>query len=331
MRSTRALRYHEHGDPEKVLALEEIELPETLSSDEVLLRCLAAPINPADLGQVRGLYGSLKSLPAVGGNEGLAEVMEAGPNASGLRPGDRVRLPASTGTWREFVVAPADGLLRVPGDLAVEHAAMAFVNPPTAWRMLRDFVRLKPGEWVAQNAATSAVGRYVIQLANLFGLRTFNVTRDRAGAEAVRAVGGDVVAVDGEHLPEVLEQTAGKVRPRLALNAVGGRSAVDLIRLLAPGGTLVTFGGMTGEPVRFPTRNLIFDDVRLRGFWVTRWLREAPSREVDAMYDELFELIREGVLCAPVAAMYSLDRYSDALVHAVSPGKGGKILFRPFD
>ncbi len=329
MRSTRALRYHEHGDPETVLTLEEIEIPGSLSAEEVLLRCLAAPVNPADLGQIRGLYGSLKELPAVGGNEGLAEVVESGSNAGGLRPGDRVRLPASTGTWREFLVAPADGLFRAPADLPREQAAMAFVNPPTAWRMLRDFVQLEPGDWVAQNAATSAVGRYVIQLARRFGWRTFNVTRDRAGAEAVCAAGGDVVAVEGDNLPEVLEQAAGQVRPRLALNAVGGRSAIDLIRLLASGGTLVTFGGMTGEPVRFPTRNLIFDDVRLCGFWVTRWLREAPAREVEAMYAELFDLIREGVLFAPVAATYSLDRYRDALEHAACPGKGGKVLLVP--
>ena len=53
---------------------------------------------------------------------------------------------------------------------------------------------------------------------------------------------------------------------QLALNSIGGESALDQIRALGKGGTQVTFGGMSREPVRFPTRELIFKEVRLAGF-----------------------------------------------------------------
>ncbi len=328
IRSTRVLRYREHGEPGEVLALEEEAVPEP-DADEVLLRTLAAPVNPADLGQIAGRYAVLKQFPAGAGIEGLGEVSIAGREVAGVRAGDWVRLPSEPGTWREYVVAKGAGLLRVPNDLPVRQAAMAFVNPPTARRLLGDFVSLRPGEWLVQNAATSAVGRYVIQLARRYGWRTFNVVRDEAGGAAVRKAGGDVVVVEGSDLRVAFREAAGEVRPRLGLNSVGGESALGVLRLLAPGGVLVTFGGMTSEPVRFPTRQLIFDDLSLRGFWLTRWLREAPAVKIGAMYRDLFDLIRDGTLRVPVAGVYPLEGFREALAHAARPGRGGKILFVP--
>ncbi len=328
MQTTRALRYHQEGTPGEVLTLETMELPAP-ESGQVLVKTLAAPVNPSDLGQVAGVYAILKPRPAVAGNEGLGEVIETGDGVEEFQPGDWVRVPAESGTWREHLVADAADLMPVPNDLPLEQAAMAFVNPPTAWRMLRDFVDLERGDWILQNAATSAVGRYVIQLARLSGWKTFNVVRSERGAAAVRDAGGDAVVMEGTDLKKAVAEHAADRRPRLALNSVGGESAIALTRALAFGGTLVTFGGMTGDPVRFPTRQLIFNDLRLRGFWVTRWLQEAPGRELRAMYDYLFDLIRMGKLFAPVAAAYSLDDYKKALAHANEPGRGGKVLFMP--
>ena len=48
--------------------------------------------------------------------------------------------------------------------------------------MLSEFVDLKPGEWVIQNAANSGVGDYLVQLARLRGLKTVNVVRRDSAA-----------------------------------------------------------------------------------------------------------------------------------------------------
>jgi trans-2-enoyl-CoA reductase len=104
-------------------------------------------------------------------------VTETGTRVSRLKPGQYVKPPWGLGTWRETFTAKADDLLVFPPSLAPEQAAVFTVNPPTAWRMLHDFVALKPGDWVIQNAANSAVGRCVIQLARQLGLRTVNLVR----------------------------------------------------------------------------------------------------------------------------------------------------------
>lgn len=63
-------------------------------------------------------------------------------------------------------------------------------------------------------------------------------------------------------------------KPALGLNCVGGKSGVTVARALTRGGIMVTYGGMSKQPVTIGTGSLIFDDLRLVGFWMTRWNAE---------------------------------------------------------
>lgn len=71
-----AITYKEYGDPCTVLEKVEYEVPETLQSGQVLLKMLAAPVNPADINMIQGKYALKPKLPAVGGNEGVAEIIK---------------------------------------------------------------------------------------------------------------------------------------------------------------------------------------------------------------------------------------------------------------
>jgi trans-2-enoyl-CoA reductase len=177
--------------------------------------------------------------------------------------------------WRESGNWPVAGLVVVPDGMAADRAAVLRVNPPTAWLLLQEFAALRPGDWVLQNAATSAVGRAVIEIARHRGWKTLNVVRRAAAAEELRALGADAVVVDDEDMAAAAKEVLGGVVPRLALNAVGGISATRLAGLLGPGGALVTYGAMSREALKIPNGFLIFRDLACRGFWLTRWLRAA--------------------------------------------------------
>ena len=86
-------------------------------------------------------------------------------------------LPVGSGTWSTHLLLDARRLVPLPSEADPQQLAMMTVNPPTALLMLREFVALQPGDWVIQNAANSAVGAYLIQIAKLRGLRTVNVVR----------------------------------------------------------------------------------------------------------------------------------------------------------
>uniref|UniRef100_Q5RBL3 Enoyl-[acyl-carrier-protein] reductase, mitochondrial n=1 Tax=Pongo abelii TaxID=9601 RepID=Q5RBL3_PONAB len=216
---------------------------------------LAAPINPSDINMIQGNYGLLPELPAVGGNEGVAQVIAVGSNVTGLKPGDWV-IPANAGlgTWRTEAVFSEKALIQVPSDIPLQSAATMGVNPCTAYRMLMDFEQLQPGDSVIQNASNSGVGQAVIQIAAALGLRTINVVRDRPViqklSDRLKSLGAERVITEEElRRPEMKNFFKEMPQPRLALNCVGGKSSTELLRQLARGGTMVTYGGMAKQPV----------------------------------------------------------------------------------
>lgn len=322
-----AIRYHQHGEPQKVLRAELIELSQP-GAGEVTAALRAAVIHPSDLGMIGGSYGRLPALPAVGGREGIGEVIAVGEGVQRLKVGDRVRMPEDLGVWAEGVTAAADAFEKAPDDLPLEMAAMAFINPPTAYRLLHDFVELKEGDWIVQNAANSAVGFCVAGLASCLGVRTINLVRSVETWEApLKAAGADVVVDDASDWFKDLKNLTGGEKPRLGLNSVGGESVIKIIRALGQDGQCVTFGGMTGEAVRFPTRNLIFDNISLHGFWMDRWNRTRSAEERTKLQRAVNELIRSGAFNIPVARRYALTDFAEAIAHATSGPRQGKVLF----
>lgn len=322
----RAIVFQQHGVPAEVARWAEIEVAEP-AADEARVRLLAAPVNPADLNVLEGKYPTRPALPGVPGMEGVGLVEAVGGGVTELIAGERVLLPHGYGTWREAGVVQAGELRAVPAGIATEQAAMLRINPATALRMLRDFVELKAGDWVLQNAANSAVGRAVIQLARVRGWRTVNVVRRAELTDELKDAGADAVLVDGDDLPAQISAATGGAAARLALNAVGGDSAVRLAQALAPGGTIVTYGGMGRQPLRIPNGLLIFQDIRWRGFWISQWYRSASEESIGKMFAELFDLAGRGVLHAPVERIYPLAEVAAALAHAALGRRSGKILF----
>ncbi|MDQ8199641.1 2-enoyl thioester reductase domain-containing protein [Pelagicoccus enzymogenes] len=327
MQKTTALRHASFGKPAEVLTLETIELPE-LKPEQALLKVLAAPINPADFGRVGGTYGELAELPATAGLEGVAEILELGSEGTRFRVGQKVFVPSSVGSWQSHAVVDCQTLFPAPEKLPLEQAAMGWVNPATAWKLMHDFAKLQAGDIIVQNAATSAVGKLVIQIASHLGIKTVNLVRNLDATPALKKLGAGVVLVDDRDAAKAaLEATNGK-KAKIALNSVGGSSALGMCKLLADGGTLITFGGMDREPAPFPTRYLIFNDIRLRGFWVSKWYATAAREDILALHNEVFTFMENAKIRVDVAATYPLEDWQKALKHANQSGKSGKVLFK---
>jgi trans-2-enoyl-CoA reductase len=328
MSTTRALRVHQPGPAASSVALDTLPL-HTPAPGEALVRVLATPVNPADLNLIEGKYGRQPALPFVPGTEGVAVVESTGPGVSGLSAGDHVLLPSDWGAWRERGTLPAADLIAVPRDIPVHQAAMLRVNPCTALLMLREFAALSPGDHVIQNAANSGVGRCVIALARARGIRTINIVRRPELVDELKALGADTVVCDANTTARDFREAAGGAPVRLALNAVGGESALRLANTLAPGGVHITYGAMGLQPLRVPNSLLIFRDITFRGFWVTRWFGNAAPESRRAVISEVAALAQSGVLHVPVAAAFGLEDFASALGQAAAGARAGKILFTP--
>src|SRR5438874_6501492 len=318
--------YETHGNPRDVLHVESRAWPKP-AAGEAVVKMRAAPINPADLNQIEGKYPVRAELPATPGFEGAGVVAEVGANVTNVAVGDLVILPHNIGTWRDAVAMKADELVVVPKGIEPVHAAMLKINPMTAWRLLHDYVDLKTGDWLIQNAANSAAGRAVIQITHDLGYKTVNVVRREELIDELRAEGGDVVLVDGENLREEVKNATNSAAIPLGLNAVGGDSALRLANCLAPGSTLVTFGAMGLQPLKIPNGLLVFKDLRFKGIWINKWYDNATMDERMEAFRRLFEMAKRGLLKTKVEKAYPLSQAKTAVAHAAQGKRSGKIIF----
>jgi len=312
------------GKASEVLRVEEMPPPEP-GDGELLVEMLAATVNPADLNIIEGKYGELPELPAVIGNEGVGRVVALGANVTRFSAGDLV-LPMCRGTWTQSLVAKAAEAVLLPAGLDIFQAAMLTVNPPSAWAMLHTFVALKPGDWIVQNAANSAVGRCVIQIARSRGWKTLSVVRRPELVEELRGIGGDVVVLEDCDLRTQVTGLCGGNRPLLALNAVGGASALNLANALADEGTLVTYGAMGRQPLKIPNGMLIFKNLHFCGFWLNRWKKKSPRESIEKMFSTLAERVKSGDLKMPVHRVYPLTELGAAVKEAGRENRTGKVM-----
>ena len=142
-------------------------------------------------------------------------------------------------------VAAADAI-PLPAGLDLEQAAMLRINPATALLLLEDHVALKPGDWVIQDVANSAVGRHLIVLAKAKGVRTLNVVRRDDVTAELKALGADVVLTDGPDLAQRAQRAVGGAPIRLGIDAVSGEAAKRIADCVADGGVVVSYGSMSG-------------------------------------------------------------------------------------
>ncbi|KAE8217411.1 hypothetical protein CF319_g8493 [Tilletia indica] len=353
----RAIVYDTHGEPSNVLRTHTFSLPDP-SASQVQLRLLLASCNPADTNVVQGSYPSRPSrrttylgLSAeeeglfVGGNEGVAVVETLGTEAaakSGLREGDWVSFGrAQVGTWASHIVCEASDVVRLEAgqtqsaasrggrqDVTDVMACNVMVNPATAYCMLTEFQKLQRGDVVIQNAANSAVGQYVIQIAaKQLGVETINLVRERPNLDELRShlqalgKGGPGTTVltyqelatrdastssFGKTGKELMKTLLNGRKLKLGLNAVSGRDTTDMLKYLSESASLVTYGAMSRSPLYLPASLQIFRDVTAHGFWQTRWYAQRPHEERGKLMNTLLDWMGRSELQVPPSGVVEL-------------------------
>lgn len=321
----RQITFQNFGKPEEQATCGQAADP-TAAPGEVLVRVLASPVNPADINFIEGTYGIKPDLPAVPGNEACAEVIACGEGVGDFAPGERVVFLGRGSLWQDKIATAPERLVKIPEGIDPLQACQLAVNPPTAALLIRHFQQLPEGSWIAQNAANSAVGQAVIQIARHQGLKTINFVRRESLIAPLQELGADAVFVDEKDSIATARELAGEGGPALAFNAVGGDSALRLMDLLAPGGQLITYGAMSRKSLKVPNSFLIFKRIQLLGLWVTEWYKEAGPDAVRDLFQELGQLMADGTLKLEVEKAYPPEEIASALSHAQQAQRSGKIL-----
>ncbi|MEU0859423.1 NADP-dependent oxidoreductase [Streptomyces griseofuscus] len=213
---------------------------------EVLVRVHAAGVNPVDWKtRASGALIEWGAVPAVGWD--VSGTIEAvGPGVGMFRPGDEVfgmpSFPRQAGAYAEYVVAPARHLAPKPAALTHVEAAALPLAALTAWQALVDTAGLRPGERLLVHAAAGGVGHLAVQIAKARGAYVIG-TAGAAKHDLVRRLGADEVI---DYRAVRFEDVVSDVD--VVLDGLGAETAERSLKVLRPGGRLITLPGPDDVP-----------------------------------------------------------------------------------
>lgn len=319
----RAVVYSSFGDPASVLELGDRPAPEP-GPGQVRVKMTRAAIHNHDLWTIRGSYGQRPALPAIGGSEGAGVVEMLGDGVTNLKVGQRVAA-FGAGTWCESYLTPAAAAVPLP-DVIGDDAGCQLVAMPLSALVLLDSYAAEGDDYIVQNAANGAVGKTLAKIAKARGKNVLNLVRSAAGVRELEGQGiPGAVDTSADDWRERVKATVGNGKIRCAIDSIGGQASGDLCSLLAPGGKLVAFGSMSGEPMKLDSGPFIFKQITLEGFWLSKQNQPAPAKWV-ALVEELVKLVATKQIELPVAAVFPLERAREAATASAGAARGGKVV-----
>lgn len=316
--------YSQFGVPEKVLSSEQADKPQP-GPGQVLIRMLLSPVHNHDLMTIAGQYGFKPALPSVPGTEAVGIVEALGEGVTNLKVGQRVAGGAEA-AWAEYYLGNAARLVPVPESVNDETASQ-LVSMPLSTKMLLETLNVNSGDWIAINAANGAVGKLLAQYGAERGIHVLGLVRRQAAVEDMAALGiATVVATEDAGWQDRVSSMTGGAPILRGIESLGGDGAAQLVSILANGAELVSFGAMTGRPLKISAADLLFRGITIKGFWGAN-----PPVKPERIGELLGELVRDaaqGRLVLPIEAAYSIDDVAEAVRASGEPGRKGKVAIR---
>ncbi len=279
----KAIRVHEVGGPD-VLRYEEAPVP-TPGPGQALVKVEAIGLNFIDCYFRSGLYKT--ALPFTPGSEAAGTVTALGPDASGLRLGDRVAYAPSMGSYAESVVVAVDRLIKLPDGVDARTAAAVMLQGMTAHYLVSDTYPLKPGDTALVHAAAGGVGLLLVQMAKMRGARVFGTVSTREKADLAKQAGADeaILYTEQDFEAEVLRLT-DKKGVSAVYDSVGKTTFDKSLSCLALRGVLALFGQSSGpvppvDPARLAKHAVFLTRPGLMQYTATR--EELHRRATDVL------------------------------------------------
>jgi NADPH:quinone reductase-like Zn-dependent oxidoreductase len=325
---SRVVRFTELGGPEVLTVVEEA-IPDP-GPGEAVIDVAAIGLNRAESMFRTGDYIEPTRLPAGLGYEAAGSVARVGEGVTRWGPGDPVSVvPAFSmndyTVYGEQALVPARALVPRPID-AVTGAAvwMPFL---VAYAGLLEPGLLRPADHVLVTAASSSVGLAAIATANRIGAVPIATSRGRAKARQLLDAGAaHVIVTDEEDLADaVLEYTGGRGLD-VAFDAIAGPGVQDIVAAMAPNGTIVIHGRLSGEPTVYPTATL--PDLIVRSFTLFAMTRDEQRLRRAAAF--VSAGLRAGDFTPVVDRVFEgLDAVTEAHRYLEAGRHVGKIVLTP--
>ncbi len=325
----KALLCKELGPAEK-LVVEDIP-SEPMTPYAARVKVAAAGVNFPDTLVIEGKYQFKPQPPFSPGAEMAGVVTEVGENVSQLAVGDKVMAVLSHGCYREELVTPAAGLLKVPDGMPLETAAIFPMAYGTSYHALKQRAGLAPGESVLVLGAAGGVGLAAVEIAKAMGAgKVIAAVGSEAKMAVCREHGADEVINYSDGLKAQIKALTGGQGVDVIYDPVGGDLFDEIPSCLAWRGRVLIVGFAAGTIPELPINKLLIKGASAVGvFWGAFAMREPALNQQN--FEELAVLWREGKLKPRVSADYTLEQVPQALHDLLARKAQGKLRVRIAD
>jgi len=313
----------------KSLEYAEKKIPNVLTG-HVLVKMIAAPMNPSDVMFCAGLYGIQRTLPTIPGFEGCGTVVKSGGGfwanrlmgklvACGNQEGD--------GTWAEYIVVNALTCLPLAQDTPISSAACALVNPVSAWAL---FEPLRKGQVPAmvQTAAASQLGRMILRLSLKYKKDVIHVVHRPALVDLLKKMGAKYVLDSStSDFEQSLKEITHLLKATYAIDAVGGSLTGTVLAAMPTHSTIHVYGALSMESCSVNPQQFIFEDKKVVGFWLKYWIGKKNPLSLLMEIGKLTKML-DKELKTEVAATLSLEEASRELPNYLQELSKGKVLIK---
>ncbi|MFW2514056.1 quinone oxidoreductase family protein [Demequina sp. SO4-13] len=326
----RAIQADTTGGPDE---LQEVDVPDPeLGPDQVLVDVAASGVNFIDTYQRSGVYDVKR--PFRPGLEGAGVVVEVGADVDWAAPGDRLAWAGTLGSYAERVALSRHDAYRVPDGVELDTAAALMLQGLTAHFLSASCFPLAPGHTALVHAGAGGVGLLLTQLAAARGARVITtVSRDDKEALSRAAGASEVIRYEdftdmSEELPRAVRGLTDGEGVDVVYDGVGAATFDGSLASLAVRGTLVLFGGASGQVPPFDLQRLNSGgSLSVTRPSMVHYLRTDDERSWRA--EELFSAVSRGDLDVRIGATYPLAEASAAHRALEARGTTGKVLLLP--
>ncbi len=310
----------------------EVPVPQP-SKGEVLIKILAAPVNPSDIAGLKRISDPADILSVIPGLEGSGIVVASGQGLlPGLLAGKRVACSSShhnSGTWSEYLVTKAGMCFPLRKKVSDEQGSMSLVNPLTVLGFF-EIVEKENHKALINNAAASSLGRMVELIGKKRGIPVINLVRNRKQAEMLEISGSAYVldCSDPDFINR-LRESAEKLKATILFDSVCSYLLGKMTEVLPRGSSVVIYGNLSGEEsIHFNPRSLIDNDIKISGFYLGNKTKESGLIRNIINLRDVSKLMSTD-LTIKVQGRFPLDHAQEAVDTYLSNMSAGKVLLVP--
>jgi NADPH:quinone reductase-like Zn-dependent oxidoreductase len=324
------IRFTETGGPE-VLRIERAYVPAP-GPNEVRVLVKAIGLNRADSMYRQGFYPETPVFPSTLGYDASGVIEATGTEVEGLQVGDQVNVIGlfslnQYGTYGELILLPAFAVRKFSPRLSFEEAASVWTSYLSMYGLLVDLAKVRVGQYVLINAASSSAGLATIQLANVIGAIPIAITRSASKKNTLLKAGAAHVIVSSSNdIAETVKAITSGKGADIIIDSVGGTTFPKLVSAAAERGQIFVYGALSQDPTPFPLFEVLTKRPVIQGYSAIDILTDpqALSRGVDFINGG----IEGGKLNIVIDKIFPFTEIVEATRYLESNAQTGKVVVK---